>query len=389
MFPRIGNDSFGSYVYEQAREMKKLGMELFIVSPQMYIPKILFCGGGKLKKYALAPTEYDYKEFHVFAPKCLWAKELLNNNIELKYKIFRLSVYKYLKKMCEDVKPDIIYSLDPLMDGRLCVEIGRQLNIPVVLIEHSVPSNYRNFINNKEARQIYKKVCEAAARMIFVTNRQKKLFFNLLDLKCTYNIILNGFRNENKDFVKPHRLRDKVLKMVSIGFLEDRKGYMVLFKALKELNDTGVEDFSLIVIGDGYDRERYRQVVQEYGIGEKVEFTGIIPHEKVFSTLNKSDLFVLPSYEEAFGIAYLEAMSCGLPVIGTEDEGISDVITHGVNGYLVKREDYIGLAKLLAYIKNNPTIVEDVARNGFETVKNYGWDRNAYEVEKVFESIIS
>lgn len=388
MFPRNGNDSFGSYVYEQAREMNKLGIDLTIVSPQMYIPKVLSVFGGKLKKYALASTEYKYREFNVIAPKCLWAKEILNGNMEFKYRIFKLSMYTYLKKCCEINKPDIIYSLDPLMDGRLCVEIGKILNIPVVLIEHSVPANYRNFVDNDRTKKIYKEVCEAAQRVIFVTNRQWRLYKELLDLNCHYKIILNGFRNENKITVGPHVMTKSSLKMVTIGFLEDRKGYVVLFKALKELLLCGELNFELTIIGDGYERERYDQIVKKYDLSEKVKFTGLIPHDEVFTILNTNDLFVLPSYEEAFGIAYLEAMSCGLPIVGTEDEGISDIITHGENGYLVKREDYTGLMKILLYIKNHPEQVNTVAQNGYETVKKYGWSRNAKEIIEVFNTIM-
>lgn len=386
MFPRPGNDSFGSYVYEQVSEMVHRGVEMKIVSPRMYLPKFLGVLGGKFKKYATAENQYTYRGLAVEAPSCLWAKELGNSFPELKYAIYKRSMKKKLIRLCLEFSPDILYGLDPILDGRLCVEVGKELGIPVVLIEHSMPANYRNLVGNSKAIATYAKVVKEADCTIFVTNAQKKLFEKMVGEEIIGPVIYNGFRQEcagqtcEKD--------TSIFRMISIGFLEDRKGYPTTFKALQLLKERTSQPFHLTILGDGYDRKRYEDMVATMGIGNMVEFKGIVSHKEVYTHLHNSDLFVLPSYEESFGIAYLEAISCGVPVIGTKNEGISDIIQNGKNGFLVEKDNYEELCEIMQYVMQHSEEIQEVIARGRASVENLTWAKNAEKVQILFCNII-
>jgi glycosyltransferase involved in cell wall biosynthesis len=71
-------------------------------------------------------------------------------------------------------------------------------------------------------------------------------------------------------------------------------------------------------------------------LDSKVELAGARPHEEIPQYLAAADVFILPSYREAFGIAYLEAMAAGLLVVGVRDQGPSAFIEHGISGLLVR-----------------------------------------------------
>lgn len=88
----------------------------------------------------------------------------------------------------------------------------------------------------------------------------------------------------------------------------------------------------LVLIGDGPERSKIETLVRELGLVDRVCFLG--KQENFVPLLKVSDLFILPSENESFGLAALEAMSCGVPVIATNVQGIPEVVTHGHTGFL-------------------------------------------------------
>ena len=99
----------------------------------------------------------------------------------------------------------------------------------------------------------------------------------------------------------------------------------------------------LLMVGDGPERTRSREVAVELGVERHVRYLGQM--DAVEDVLAASDLFILPSENESFGLAALEAMSSGVPVIGTTAEGLPELIRFGETGYLVPVGDVAGMAR--------------------------------------------
>jgi glycosyltransferase involved in cell wall biosynthesis len=126
---------------------------------------------------------------------------------------------------------------------------------------------------------------------------------------------------------KPNRKKKPSRKRVCyIGRLEDEKNPLGLLEAVRDM------DLDLILIGDGSLQEELEEKAKQYQI--RAIFTGNQPHYKLPEFLNSSDIFVLPSPHEGHPKALIEAMACGLPVIGTNVSGIRELISHKENGYL-------------------------------------------------------
>lgn len=386
MFPRIKNENFGTYVYDQIKALSELGIEVKIIAPHTYVPKCLALLGGKLRRHASIPEKYNYKGLKVFSPPCLWARKIIKNP-ELKYTVFRVSAENYLNRVLEDFRPDILYALDPSMEGRLAAELGKKQNIPVVLIEHSMPKFYNDLYGRGTYEEIYKKVVKDVSGIVFVSEMQRRAFQWATDGQKREITIMNGFVHE-KTKADPGIFRGNVLKLICIGYLEERKGYPVLFQALQMYKRNYGAGFHLTVIGDGMERAAYERMVQDYGIAENVEFTGLIPHDEVYEKLNDSDIFVLPSYGEALGIAYLEAMDCGLPVIGTKGEGIADIVANGENGILISKNNSTELCEAIWGLASNPERAREIAWRGQKTVKDLTWERNAEKLKNFFREIL-
>jgi N-acetyl-alpha-D-glucosaminyl L-malate synthase BshA len=123
------------------------------------------------------------------------------------------------------------------------------------------------------------------------------------------------------------------------------------FRAVKRVTDV-VEIFALVrakmpaklvLIGDGPDRGAAEWLVRQHGLAKDVHFLG--KQDRVHEKLGVADLFLLPSDSESCGLAALEAMACEVPVIASNVGGLPEVITHGVDGYLVPPRDVAAAAK--------------------------------------------
>jgi len=149
------------------------------------------------------------------------------------------------------------------------------------------------------------------------------------------------------DYFKPaHHLR--INNLISfVGRLDNMKGVDVLLNAFSLLKKKQ-KDALLYIVGNGPDREKLEAMARDLSIKERVVFTGEI--HAVLEQLQKSAVFVLPSFSEGLSNVVLEAMACGLPVVATNAGGTIDIINHGENGILIDPRDANQLSDALLKI---------------------------------------
>ncbi len=119
-------------------------------------------------------------------------------------------------------------------------------------------------------------------------------------------------------------------------------------------------DCQLYLVGEGPMKYSVQKLVEKLGLEEKVCFWGNV--ENVFEILGKSDLFLLPSEQESFGLAALEAMSSEVPVVASRVGGLPEVIRHGKDGYLAKVGDLDTMAEYSLKILTNGDLAEKMGR---------------------------
>ena len=126
--------------------------------------------------------------------------------------------------------------------------------------------------------------------------------------------------------------------MISVGTLKARKCMDRTLEAFARLAGD-YPDATLTIVGIGEMEAQLKARIAELGLEDRVTLTGGLPHEQVIDRMAQSDLFVLPSWGEGYGIVYIEAMAAGCIAVGAKDEGIEDTITNGENGFLVPAGD--------------------------------------------------
>jgi glycosyltransferase involved in cell wall biosynthesis len=181
-----------------------------------------------------------------------------------------------------------------------------------------------------------------------------------------------------------NRFPEDRLTIASLGELIPRKNHEIVIRAIASMEPDSRPYYT--IIGDGPNRDRLERLVAKKKIKPLVHFTGQVPeHQRVFSLLKAVDMMVLPSIDEAFGIAYIEAMSCGCPVIGCEGEGPSEFVEDGKTGFLIPENDPAEIARILAEISENRELIETMGTAARDYVReNLTWEENAKQMEEIF-----
>lgn len=132
------------------------------------------------------------------------------------------------------------------------------------------------------------------------------------------------------------------------------------------------------VVGDGPERSRLEALAADLNIMDAVVFLGRLPYEDTMQEMRQADVFSLPSWQEAFGIVYLEAMARALPVVGCLDNGPADFVVDGVNGFLVPPHSDESLSHVLESLLEDAGSRQTIGAKARLTAKQFTWHRNAY-----------
>lgn len=118
----------------------------------------------------------------------------------------------------------------------------------------------------------------------------------------------------------------------------------------------------LVMVGDGPDQPKAAALARELGVADAVTFLGAFPTVEV--VMRSADVFLMPSEQEAFGLAALEAMASGVPVVGSTAGGLPEVVEHGVSGYLFEPKDAPAMAAAVLKILSDPSLKTQMGEAG-------------------------
>ena len=143
-----------------------------------------------------------------------------------------------------------------------------------------------------------------------------------------------------------------------VGRIEPLKGLDILLKAVALLNDTAITH--LLIVGGSLEKDaelqRLNTLAVNLGISDIVTFIGSVQQEQLPAYYSASDVFVLPSWYESFGLVALEAMSCGTPVVVSRVGGLKTFVENGKTGYLVPWRCPEPFARSLETLLENPSL---------------------------------
>jgi phosphatidylinositol alpha-1,6-mannosyltransferase len=188
------------------------------------------------------------------------------------------------------------------------------------------------------------------------------------------------------------RYRDRVV--LTVGNLVTRKGHDMVVRALPRLLET-IPDVTYLIIGDGPYRPQLEALTAAMGVGDRVIFLGKVSDRDLPDIYALSDVFVMPSRDqseqcdvEGFGVVFLEASSCGKPVIGGRSGGIPEAVADGVTGLLVDPYDPEDIASALSRLLMDSELSTRLGRQGrLRVARDFTWERVGTQVRAILESI--
>ncbi len=141
----------------------------------------------------------------------------------------------------------------------------------------------------------------------------------------------------------------------------------------------------LVICGTGEDEEKLKSLANELGVSEDVRFLGLVPYKELPKYVSAADVFVRPSLSEGFGNSFVEALACGVPIIGTPVGGIPDFLVDKKTGLFCKVHNPEDLADKITLLLKNKKLANTIVKNGQKMVKKrYEWSEVAKQFDEVF-----
>lgn len=286
----------------------------------------------------------------------------------IKYFIFvSFSVYKILKQ-----DYDIIYihyaehSVFPLS----IVQKFKNIKKPIIINTHG-DDVFSNSLISK-----------------FVFNSIKNANLLVVPSKYFYGVVSKKYNNKNI-FISPsggidtklfrpksdflNYKKQEILQLGYVSRIDEGKGWDTLLEAIYRLiQEYNFNSFHLTVAGHGKDEGNFKNKVKEFNLEKYVNYIGLKKQAELPIVYQNLDLFIFPSFRESLGLCGLEAMACGIPVLGSNIAGIASYITDGYNGLLFTPKDEIDLSNKIIDFNhlNNDKIIE-LKKNAISTAIKY------------------
>ena len=381
MYPSAVNPSYGIFIHKQVNALKSQGCEVKVVSPVPYTPWPLPLLRKKWEDYASIPRQDFIAGDRVHYPRYLAFPRslLLEHSGFFMYHGFK----KLIDRIYEVFPFDLIHAHAALPDGQAAYYLKKKYKVPTIITLHS--QDFHTTMNSVNYRKKLFQVLDAADRIITVNHKLKDIVKDQ-PFSSKITVVNNGIDIED---CLPDNL-ETVLngkRIISISNLKKDKGIDLNLGAISSLVRK-YPDLEYFVVGDGEERSNLENFKDELNLEDNVFFLGRLDHNQAMLKLAESDIFCLPSWPEGFGIAYLEAMSMGKPIIGAHGEGISDVINHGENGLLVKPQDVDEVIEALDSLLSDPARAKSLGQAGRKTiVEGYTWLQNAVKTIGIYESL--
>lgn len=367
-YPSKKRPQIGNFEVDQAEGLVKLGHKVSMISIDLgrdFIPKEY--GFQRIKKNGVLSYHLFLMPMKFFVGNGIF-RHLLNLQLD----------YLYKQVSHELGKPDIIYA-HYLWNMDWALFFKQKYHIPIVGIEHWSELGYDNvkpfIINN--AKRIYPQL----DGLITVSHSLQE---NIEKRVGIHSEVVFDTIHDNVRIRKTQRNADGIVRFIAVGSLIPRKGYDDLIIAFSKCSFPQ-DKWQLTIIGEGPEEKNLHKLIAANRLTQNIQLAGRKSKEEIVDLLNSSDVFISSSHLETFGVAALEAICCGVPVLAIDSVGPREFITN-LNGRLC--EDSVeSLVKGIEYMYTHYTEF-DKQKMADDAVNRFSSTAIAHQLENIFKKYI-
>lgn len=346
----------GAFIQQQAETLCKYGHKIGMIYIGMRSVFTIF--EGHIKEYSTGKIQEISNPYFTELQLKSWFIGGIPFLREMHYK--RLAdklIRHYIDRFGN---PDFIHAHFAIWPGVIAYNLSKKYNIPYFLTEHSTAYS-RNHIKPKY-KYLLKKALDNALCVVCVSEGLKKSV-KKYSINENFEVVGNIVKT---DFFLPqeNNFSGDDYRIFSLGYLTEKKGFDLLIRAFGNLinKNSFNQKVKLIIGGSGPEKENLEKIILEYKIQDSVVLLGELNQVEVKEQLQIANIFALASRHETFGIVFIEAMSCGLPVIATKTDGPIEFVNENV-GYLVDIDDIENLEKAIVDAVNRKDYWKGKANN--------------------------
>ncbi len=281
---------------------------------------------------------------------------------------------------------DVIHAHDWLT-YQAGIEAKKASGKPLVIHVHATEFDRCGENHNQRVFDIEKRGMEAADKIITVSHFTRNIViskYGISPLKVM--TVHNGVEPVNKDEIKKLwkiGVRDKIVTFLGRVTSQKGPGYFIeaAYKILKRMDNV-----RFVMAGGGDLLEKMIEYVAKLGISDKFHFTGFLKGNDVYRMYSISDVYIMPSVSEPFGIAPLEAIHSNVPVVISKQSGVSEVLNNAIK---VDFWDVDAIADAIYGILSYPVLSGFLKNNGSKEVKNLKWSDTAGKIREIYYQLLN
>jgi len=379
-----------AFHHDQANALAEFGTEMRLFSPAPKLPKVLRFLSPRFRGQIERPESYELNDVQTESPRVMFAfPPMVRHRLAIKRPdlvagVARCTMRKSLGKVIQDYRPDMLLGHGIMPMGRMLQEAAHEHDLPFSIIEHSAGDVMRLESGTQLGRH-YKGVADAAEK-VFVVGSWMEMHLKGLGWD-NVSMLPNGTSYPDEEQLlrpRPEDLKGRTI-VLSAAHYDRRKGFEELVSAFTRIS-TKHPDAMLVVISNA--SEGLRNQVETAGLGDRIRLLPLMSKDALKQWMVWADLFAMPSWSEAFGLVYIEAMTCQSPVIMTGDCGLAPqlglVVTEPMaqqHGWVVESKSVDSMVVALDDALSDPARLRRMGESGQVFVgERFTWRENARQL---------
>lgn len=371
-WPSKRDPQWGNFESDQALALSKLGHDVVVLSVDTRIRRYY-------RKLGITKEVHSGIPHYSFYAGAIWVEIIRRISIKLHIRIKGFLIRKLFKKVFKaEGLPDVIYA-HYLRICSMALALKSKYCIPVVGMEHWSElgySNIKDYVRFEASRTYPNMDCQLVVSSALKENIKKNIGVD--------TIVLNNMVGKEFSYLRKEKNEQEV-HFITTGNLLPVKGFDNLISAFSLLHLPS-ETWSLKIIGGGKERQHLQEMINSLQLNKNIQLCGRKNRTEIIELLQNSDIYVMSSRSETFGVAAIEALACGLPIVATDCGGARDFLTKE-NGLMCPVNDVNKLSEAILQMYKNFRNY-DRAMIASECQRCFSSEAIGKQLEEILEDVI-